>query len=57
MSSNEINIESYRQILSQVDETILKFKNNLLNENEETKKLSKPSSSSQIIESEKKNRK
>ena len=54
MSSNEINIESYRQILSQVDETILKFKNNLLNENEETKKLSKPSSSSQIIESEKK---
>ena len=28
MSLNEINLESYREILSQVDETISKFKNN-----------------------------
>ena len=52
MSLNEINLESYREILSQVDETISKFKNN--NEND-TKSFTNKSSKIQTMNENKKN--
>jgi len=54
MSSNEINVESYRKILSQVDETITKFKNNILSQRENSNKILN-TSSNQIIQEKEKN--
>ena len=53
MSLNTINLESYREILSQVDETISKFKNN--NNEKDSKLLTIKTSKTQIINENRKN--
>ena len=50
MSSNDINVESYRKILSQVDETITKFKNNILSQRDNSNNSLNPSSTNQIFQ-------
>ena len=53
MSLNTINLESYREILSEVEETISKFKNN--NNEKDSKLLTIKTSKTQIINENRKN--
>ena len=53
MSLNTINLESYREILSEVEETISKFKNN--NNEKDSKLLTIKTSKTQIINQNRKN--